>query len=76
MTPEETRRRRLARLARWIGADRAKGEDSSLRAIVGKCMLTWGCRRERVREYLEVLEFAGMIEVVEAEDRISWLGGK
>ncbi|MCJ2532015.1 MAG: hypothetical protein LN413_06935 [Candidatus Thermoplasmatota archaeon] len=68
-TPEEKRRRRLQTLAGWIQGD---GE-SSRKAMVGKCMLAWGSKRETVERYLEDLEWAGLIDV--AGDEITWVGG-
>ena len=32
----------------------------------------WGCRIERVREYLEVIEMAGLIRI--GKDVIEWIG--
>ncbi len=71
-TPEEERRRRLKLIANWVKADGKEG--SSYRAIVGKAMLTWGPKRETVREYLVDLEWAGLISIDEKADVITWGG--
>ena len=70
MSPEERRRRRLKEIASWIEAD----SPASLQLIVGKGVLRWGAKRETVRQYVEDLAYAGLIEVNEKEDRITWLG--
>ena len=69
-TSEDKRKLRLRQLAAKI---QTVGK-ASFRATCGWGMLNWGCRRERVGEYLEALEWAGLIEVFEKEDRIEWIG--
>ncbi len=69
ITREEERKRRLALLAAKLKDD---GE-SSLDRTLGWGGMKWGCRIERVREYLEVLRFAGLIELDEKKDTIWWL---
>ena len=66
---EEKRRSRLHELAAKL---KANGE-SSLTAILGWGSLRWGSKSERVREHLQDLENAGLIDV--AGDEISWVGG-
>ncbi len=70
MTPEERRRRRLHEIAAWVKGD----SPASLRAIVGKGVLRWGSKRETVREYVEDLAMAGLLDVDEKEDMITWVG--
>ncbi len=69
MTPEEKRRKRLEELAKKL-----KGDDKSLNRTLGWGSFRWGCRVERVREYLAVLEMAGLIEVYESDGVIRWVG--
>ena len=70
ITREEERRRRLNQLRSKLESD----GDSSLVRMVGWGGVVWGCKRETVRDYLAVLEDAGLIEVVEKEDEIRWVG--
>ncbi len=70
MSPEERRRRRLKEIASWVESD----SPASLRLIVGKGVIKWGARRETVRQYVEDLGYAGLVEVDEKGDRITWLG--
>lgn len=69
MTPEEKRRRRLKELAARLKKDKL----SDLQKVRGWGALRWGCRMERVNEYLEVLAAAGLIEVGRAS--VTWVGG-
>ena len=70
MSPEERRRRRLKEVASWIQAD----SPASLRLIVGKGVLKWGCKRETQRQYVEDLAYAGLVDINEKEDSVAWLG--
>ncbi len=70
ITREEERRRRLRQLAAKIKDE----HPCSLQLVVGWGCIKWGCRAERLREYLKVMEYAGLIEVIPEEDRISWIG--
>ncbi len=72
MTPEERRRRRLKELAGWCQANDGA---NALTRMTGRGALLWGARRETVREYLGDLEAAGLIEVLDNEDEIRWIGG-
>ena len=69
VTPEEKRRKRLKELAGWL-----QKEDSSVVRVLGRAQVLWGCTRETARDYLKALEDAGLIEVLEEEDEITWLG--
>lgn len=60
----------MQELAQWIH-DAPEGRSSTER-VLGKGGYLWGCRRETVREYLEVLENAALIAV--DGDRIQWVG--
>ncbi|MCJ2532032.1 MAG: hypothetical protein LN413_07020 [Candidatus Thermoplasmatota archaeon] len=66
---EEKRRNRLRELAAKLKADK----DSSLARVLGWASLRWGSKSVRVREHLQDLENAGLIEVFEKEDEIHWL---
>lgn len=68
MTPEEKRRRRLEELAKKLNNDQL----NSLERVIGWGCFRWGCRGERVEEYLSVLRMAGMIEL--SGDVIEWVG--
>ena len=70
ITREEERRRRLNQLRTKLESD----GDSSLVRVCGWGALFWGCKRETVRDYIGVLEDAGLIEVFEKEDEVRWLG--
>ena len=67
MTPEERRRRRLEELA----AKLKKAGGASLERTIGWGCFRWGCRGERVEEYLSVLTMAGMIRI--KGGLITWL---
>ncbi len=69
MTPEEKRRRRLEELAKKIRSD----SPASITRLVGWGCLRWGCRGERVSEYLSVLAMAGKIELNIEEDSAAWI---
>ena len=71
MTPEERRRRRLGELTTKI---RLAKEPQSLRALCGWMILKWGSKRATVREYIEDLTWAGLVEVSEQEDTVTWVG--
>ena len=47
-----------------------KNGSSDPTAIEGWGGMKWGCRRERVREYLGVIEAAGLISI--EKDMIIW----
>ena len=68
LTPEEKRRRRIQELAAKL---KSNGLSDPI-AIEGWGGMKWGCRRERVREYVEVIEAAGLIIVTKGE--IRWVG--
>ncbi len=70
LSAEEKRRSRLQELKAKLKAD----GDSSLVRVLGWASLRWGSKSERVREHLQDLENAGLIEVFEKEDEIRWLG--
>ena len=70
LSAEEKRKKRLHELASKLKAD----GDSSLVRVLGWASLRWGSKSERVREHLQDLENAGLIEVFEKEDEIRWLG--
>ncbi len=70
LSAEEKRKKRLQELAAKLKAD----GDSSLVRVLGWASLRWGSKSERVREHLQDLENAGLIEVYEKEDEIRWLG--
>ncbi len=72
LSAEEKRKKRLQELAAKLKADK----DSSLVRVLGWASLRWGSKSERVREHLQDLENAGLIEVFEKEDEIRWLGSK
>ena len=57
-------------MAGWIKAD----SPASLRALIGKGVLTWGSKRDTVRDYVEDLAWAGLVEVNEKEDIVIWVG--
>ncbi len=71
LSAEEKRRKRLNELAAKLKAD----GNSSLVRVLGWASLRWGSKSERVREHLQDLENAGLIEVFEKEDEIQWIGG-
>ncbi len=71
LSAEEKRKKRLQELAAKLKAD----GDSSLVRVLGWASLRWGSKSERVREHLQDLENAGLIEVFEKEDEITWIGG-
>ncbi len=66
MTPEEKRRRRLQELAAKVKAE----SPCDRRKLSGWGCIRWGCRGERVNEYLEVLEMAGLIEI--SKEAVTW----
>ena len=70
LTPEEKRRRRLQELA----AELKKNGSTDPKAILGWGGMKWGCRIERVREYLDVIESAGLIVVT--KEVITWAGAE
>ncbi len=70
VSPEEKRRIRLQELAQWLH-DAPDGRTVRDR-VVGKAGYLWGCRKETVREYLGMLEFAGLIS--QGGDTIYWVG--
>ncbi len=70
LSAEEKRKKRLLELATKLKAD----GDSSLVRVLGWASLRWGSKSERVREHLQDLENAGLIEIDEKEDEIRWLG--
>ncbi len=72
LSAEEKRKKRLQELAAKLKAD----GDSSLVRVLGWASLRWGSKSERVREHLQDLENAGLIEVFEKEDEIRWLGSE
>ena len=67
MTPEEKRRRRLEELANKLKKAQLSDHDK----VIGWGCFRWGCRGERVEEYLSVLRMAGMIKI--EGDLIKWL---
>lgn len=67
--PEEERRRRL----RWLAQRIKEDGESDLVALEGLGALRWGCRRERVREYVDVLEAAGLV-FVSQKGEVKWTG--
>ncbi len=69
LSAEEKRKKRLQELQAKLKAD----GDSSLVRVLGWASLRWGSKSERVREHLQDLENAGLIEVFEKEDEIHWL---
>ncbi len=73
MTPEERRRGRLKELAGWC---KANDGANALGRMLGRGALLWGAKAETVREYLRDLELAGLIEVLDKEDEIAWVGGE
>ena len=68
LTPEEKRRRRLQELA----AKLKKNGSTDPTLILGWMGMKWGCRIERGREYLEVIELAGLILI--SKEEIKWIG--
>lgn len=68
MTPEERRRKRLQELGQKIRDD---GQSDTER-ILGWGAIRWGCRVERVKEYLGVLVMAG--KIVQTKDYVRWVG--
>ncbi len=73
LSAEEKRKKRLHELAKAL--EKAEGGYSSLVRTLGWASLRWGSKSERVREHLQDLENAGLIEVNEKEDEIRWLRG-
>ena len=51
-----------------------QGQDSSMVRVLGRAQVLWGCTRQTAREYLSALEDAGLIEVDEPSDEVTWLG--
>ncbi len=75
LSAEEKRKKRINQLAGKIQtADLNRlgiQGDISLTLLLGWGQLRWGCKSERVREYVEALEMAGLISV--KEDVVSWI---
>ncbi len=69
LSAEEKRKKWLKELA----AKLQKEGDSSLSRVLGWAAVTRGYKSERVREHLQDLENAGLIEVFEKEDEIHWI---
>ena len=67
ITREEERRRRLGELANRLKKDKS----SDLTRVVGWGALKWGARRKTVRDYLGVLEDAGVI--VMDKETVEWV---
>ena len=76
LSAEEKRKKRINQLAGKIQTsdigEIGGGSYLSLRLLLGWGQLQWGCKSERVREYLEALEQAGMVEI--KEDVVTWIG--
>ncbi len=76
LSAEEKRKKRLQELINKLRGhgENPGGRKSSLTRVLGWGSLRWGSKSERVREHLQDLENAGLIEVFEKEDEIRWLG--
>ncbi len=68
--PEEKRKRRLTLLMKKV---RESAQADRTRLIAWAC-LSWGCKKETIEEYLEILVYAGMIELEKGE--VLWVGGE
>jgi hypothetical protein len=66
----ETRRERISKIARYIQATFAqnKGAEIKLSNLVGVIMYDEGLTREKIMEYLRVIEMKGQIEIDEDKD--------
>ncbi len=72
LSAEEKRKKWLKELAAKLQA--AEGGSSSLSRVLGWAALSKGYKSVRVREHLQDLENAGLIEVHDREDEIEWIG--
>ena len=72
LSAEEKRKKWLKTLAAKLEV--AEGGSSSLVRVLGWASLTTGYKSVRVREHLQDLVNAGLIEVFEKEDEIRWIG--
>ncbi len=60
-TPREFRRRTLRRIVADLSA--VKGEWVDMKKFVGSIVVETGCKRTTVQEYLDDLEYAGIVEL-------------
>ena len=68
----ETRRQRISQIARMIQATlhESKNEEISLSRLIGTVMYQMGLTKEKVMEYVEIIQTMGQCELDVVNDKI------